>query len=184
MVRLILVNGLPASGKSTFARRYIGEHPLALGLDNDVVRGMLGCWLDQPTEAGVIARRMAVEMARVQLATGRDVVLPQFLGRLDFVLELEQLGADCGGMFVEVALLCTPEDAAHRFARRSRGAAAPAHRDAELLLERSGGLAAMPGLQERLLEVISSRPGTITVPTTQRSPGQTYRDVLARLDLH
>ncbi|MGH3670462.1 MAG: hypothetical protein ACRDSH_07480, partial [Pseudonocardiaceae bacterium] len=52
-----------------------------LALDIDVVRAMLGGWLDHPMEAGLIERGMAVEMARVQLRAGGDVLVPQFLGR-------------------------------------------------------------------------------------------------------
>ncbi len=75
MARLILINGAPGSGKSTLARMYVDDHPLALALDIDTVRAMLGRWLDEPTEAGLIARRIALEMARVQLAAGREVVV-------------------------------------------------------------------------------------------------------------
>jgi predicted kinase len=86
MPRLVLINGAPSSGKSTLAKRYVEEHPLTLALDIDVVRAMLGRWLDHPIEAGLMARRMALEMTRVQLLAGHDVVIPQFLGRLNFVL--------------------------------------------------------------------------------------------------
>ena len=61
------------------------DHPLTLVLDIDQVRGMLGRWLDQPTDAGVLARDLALAMARTQLDAGRDVVVPQYLGRLEFV---------------------------------------------------------------------------------------------------
>ena len=50
----------------------------------------LGAWLEHPAEAGLIARRLALAMARVQLGDGRDVVVPQFLGRLEFVLALQE----------------------------------------------------------------------------------------------
>lgn len=119
MARLVLINGAPGIGKSTLVQRYVDEHPLALALDVDAVRAMLGRWLDQPVEAGLIAQRMALEMARVQLTAGRDVLVPQFLGRLDFVLELEHLAGQVGADFVELALLSSPQDAADRFVRRS-----------------------------------------------------------------
>ena len=48
--RLVLINGAPGSGKSTLARRYAQDHPLTLALDIDRVRGMLGRWLDTPTQ--------------------------------------------------------------------------------------------------------------------------------------
>jgi hypothetical protein len=41
MAILILLNGPPASGKSTIAQRFVNTHPLALNLDIDVVRGLL-----------------------------------------------------------------------------------------------------------------------------------------------
>lgn len=52
MARLILINGLPDSGKSTIARYYCDLHAFALCLDVDVVRGLLGGWRDQPSRAG------------------------------------------------------------------------------------------------------------------------------------
>ena len=114
-----MINGAPGSGKSTLARMYVEEHPLALALDVDVVRGMLGGWLDRPVEAGLIARRMTLAMARVQLLSGGDVLVPQYLGRVDFVLELEELSRDVGADFVEIVLLSDPQDTSARFARRA-----------------------------------------------------------------
>lgn len=178
MARLILINGAPGSGKSTLARMYADDHPLALALDIDTVRAMLGCWLDEATEAGLIARRMALEMARVQLTSGRDVVIPQFLGRLDFVFALELLCDDVGAKFVEVALLSSPREAADRFVRRSSAPETVEHRDANALLERSGGLSALPDMYNRLLEVIASRPRTRTVVTVDGQADQAYRDLL------
>jgi len=130
VTRLVLINGAPASGKSTLAQMYVDEHPLTLALDIDVVRAMLGRWLDHPTEAGLAARGMALEMARVQLSAGRDVLVPQFLGRIDFVLQLENLCREVDAEFVELVLFISPRDAADRFARRSRHPESSAHRDA------------------------------------------------------
>ena len=181
MARLVLINGAPGSGKSTLARWYVDEHPLALALDIDVVRAMLGRWLDHPLEAGLLARRMALEMARVQLRSGRDVLVPQFLGRLDFVLELEQLAGEVGAELVEVALLSSAQDAVRRFARRSSSSSSPVHLDAEALLERSGGQDELPAMYERLLRVVASRPRTRTLISTGGEVERAYRDLLAVL---
>ncbi|MDQ2883547.1 MAG: ATP-binding protein [Actinomycetota bacterium] len=182
MARLVLINGAPGSGKSTLARMYAEAHPLTLALDIDVVRAMLGRWLDHPTDAGLIARAMAVEMARVQLMAGRDVVVPQFLGRVEFIVELEKLCQQVGADFVELALLSNPQDLTRRFVHRSRHPETPAHRDAAVLMERSGGVQELPAMNSRMLEVVASRPGTRTVMTVSGEPDRAYRDLLALIN--
>jgi len=183
VARLVLINGAPGSGKSTLARMYVEEHPLALALDVDVVRGMLGGWLDRPVEAGLIARRMALAMARVQLSRGGDVLVPQYLGRVDFVLELEELSREVGADFVEIVLLSDPQDASARFAWRAAHPETAAHRDAAALLERSGGLGALPQMSDRLLEVVACRPRTLTILTVDGEAEQTYKRLLAHIDI-
>ena len=182
MARLVLLNGAPGSGKSTLASRYAEAYPLTLALDIDVLRGMLGGWLDRPTEAGLRARSMALEVARVQLAAGGDVLVPQFLGRLDFVLQLERLGQRVGAEFVELALLSDPEDASRRFVERSRHPESQAHRDATALLDRGGGVDRLPAMYGQLLEVIARRPRTRTITTVAGRVDRAYRDLLAHLD--
>jgi predicted kinase len=67
---LVLLNGPPASGKSTLAARLVEGRSLALNLDIDVVRGLLGAWIDRPADAGLAARALAVSMARTHLTAG------------------------------------------------------------------------------------------------------------------
>ena len=55
--RLVLLHGLPSSGKSTLAYRSIDDHPQALCLDVDLVRGLPGRWSQQPAQAGQTASR-------------------------------------------------------------------------------------------------------------------------------
>lgn len=161
---------------------YIDEHPLTLAIDIDVVRAMLGRWLDQPIEAGLTARRLALEMSRVQLSAGRDVLVPQFLGKLDFVLELENLCRQVGAEFIELVLLSSPRDAADRFARRSRHPETSAHYDAQALLDRSGGAGELLAMYDRLLEVVASRPRTVTVWISDGEVERAYRDLVAQID--
>lgn len=93
MARLVLINGAPGSGKSTLTQMYAETHSLTLALDIDVVRAMLGCWLDQLTQAGLtltdpveastrnytrgpFAFSIAGRFAEVCLATVTDPMLP------------------------------------------------------------------------------------------------------------
>jgi predicted kinase len=180
--RVVLLNGAPGSGKSTLARIYAERHPLTLALDLDLLRSMLGSWLDQPTEAGLIARRMAIEAARVQLLAGRDVIVPQYLGRMQFVLELEQLAAQTGTAFIEIALIGNAEDLAARFYRRSAQPETAAHLDAAQLQERSGGAAALHQMSDRLLDLVSHRPRTLRIDSIDGQIEATYTALAAAIE--
>jgi|1186.fasta_scaffold781994_1 predicted kinase len=182
MVRLMLINGAPSSGKSTLARLYVKDHPLALALDVDTVRSMLGGWLERPEQAGVAARCLALAMARVHLSSGWDVVVPQYLGRLEFILELEALADQVRAEFVEIALVSDPDDAVARFTRRMEQPENDEHRGAAALQERSGGLAALGEMYERLLQVIEARPSTRSVMTVDGAIELTYRRMLDHID--
>ncbi len=182
VTRLVLLNGAPGSGKSTLAGRYVEDHPLTLALDIDVVRSMLGGWLGHHTEAGLLARRLALAMAREQLLTDRDAVIPQFVGRLEFVLELEQLCTEVGAQFVEVVLLSDVQNAARRFQRRSSAPNSDSHRDAAALLERLGGPHALPQMYGQLLDVVAKRPATRTIITVDGEVDRAYRDLIRHVD--
>jgi predicted kinase len=179
--RLLLINGLPGSGKSTLAARYVAERPLALCLDVDVVRGLLGGWLDRPNEAGLMARRLALAMARVALREERDVVVPQFLGRPEFIGELEALARELGAEFAEVVLVEEPASAAARLAQRAAGPMSATQRDAHVLLERAGGLSAVAGMHHRLQGVLADRPQARRVKPVPGDVDRTYRDLLDQL---
>jgi len=119
MPKLVLLNGPPAVGKSTVARRYADEHPLTLVLEIDVVRALLGSWLEEWQRSGTIARRIALAMARAHLEEGHDVIVPQLLTRREFVEELRSTAESAGATFFEIVLLDSREEALARLSQRS-----------------------------------------------------------------
>ncbi|MEO6469836.1 MAG: AAA family ATPase [Acidimicrobiia bacterium] len=60
---LLLINGEPGVGKSTFGRLHSRVHPLSLVIDIDAIRMQLGRW-EEHTESRQIARDLAVALAR------------------------------------------------------------------------------------------------------------------------
>lgn len=179
--RLILLNGPPACGKSTLARRYVDEHPLALNLDVDRVRSLIGRWRDDPRAAGLLAREIALAGARAHLASGHDVVVPQFLGRVTFIEQLECLAGEVGAAFHEIVLFDSKESMLRRFAERSRAAADPLHVEAQEMVESGGGFEDLSVMYERLMSVISARPGARIVHVEQGKVDLTYQAVLRNL---
>ena len=166
MPMLVLLNGPPASGKSTIARRLATTRPLSLCLDVDVVRGLLGGWIESPTEAGLAARELAIEMARAHLRAGHDVVVPQFVGRAEFVEQLERTAAESDATFVELALVLERDVARRAFEERSAAPTDEVHRDAIALVERSVSPDPLGDMFDRFVELVAQRPNTRCVDVT------------------
>jgi predicted kinase len=161
MSTLILINGAPASGKSTLARLLAEHGPLTLVIDIDSIRGAMGQWRRDPIAAGLAARRLAIGAAVSHLATGADVIVPQFLQRPHFVQQLEDAATSAGADFLEVMLVSSPEEASRRFDERSTSADAN-HRDA-LELQRAPGADPVSSMYSDMLELGATRPNTIYI---------------------
>lgn len=155
---LILLNGPPASGKSTLSGLLVRLRPLALNLDIDLLRGQLGGWLDQPTEAGLAARALAISMIDTHLCSGYDVVVPQLLARPEFIEQLEGAAATAGAEFVEIALDVTRTDAISAFAERQQAPTDSTHRDASDLVDRSQSADPVAEMYDTLQLLLETRP--------------------------
>lgn len=118
---LVLLNGIPASGKSTLARAWCARSAagLPVALDIDVLRGMVGGWRQSPREAGLAARSMAIAAVRAHLLAGHDVVVPQYVRQPQFIDELAAAARQSSAAFLECALLTDHGSALERFTTRS-----------------------------------------------------------------
>ena len=181
MPDLILLNGPPASGKSTIATRLVAARPLALNLDVDAVRGALGSWVEQPHESGLAARRLAIAMATTHLQDGYDVIVPQLLARDTFVLELETVAEQTQARFVEVALLTGRDDTIRAFETRSASPENQQHRDAQQLVEKSSGDAGLGEMYDRLIDFLDTRPNVRRVEVIRGDIESTLRLVEASI---
>jgi predicted kinase len=180
---LILLNGPPASGKSTIAQRFVDSRPLTLNLDIDVVRGMLGGWLADPFAAVLTARSIALAMAEAHLSTGRDVIVPQFLGRSGFIDELADVADHAGATFVEAALWMDRVSAIAAFADRRAAASTQAHHDAAALVDRSAQADPIGQMYDAFVQVIEHRPATRRINVVAANIELTFAHFAEALDI-
>jgi predicted kinase len=125
IARLILLNGPPGIGKSTCARQWVADRPSAVVVEIDELRTSIDGWrVDDSSK--LLARQMAIEAADRLLGSGLDVVIPQYLGRPEFIVELERAAHAVGAQSVEVHLVADANEVVARFEAR-RATAGDAH---------------------------------------------------------
>lgn len=178
MARLIVLNGPPGIGKSTLARRYVEAHRFALCIGIDSIRRLLGRWQDDPTRAALLARTLSLTMAREHLGRSYDVVLPQYLGRAEFLDQTAEVAAQAGAEFHEFILTDNRDEVVRRFNARTAAAADPAHVEAGRLIAGLGGDASLFAMCDRLLLIASARPNARLVSCRDGAEDEAYEQIM------
>ena len=122
---------------------------------------------------------LGLAMAATHLAGGRDVVLPQFLGRLSEIERFEEVALANGAAFREVVLLADRPESLARFQRREDLTEWDVHNRA--LVARLGGEAFLARMYDQLQAVLAARPSAVVIHSEPDAIEATYAAVEAAL---
>jgi len=181
IARLILVNGPPASGKSTLARRYVDDHDLAVLVEVDTLRMTLRNW-EKDEATRLVARDLAGAAVMQHLDSGRDVVMAQYFGRLGYIVLLEDLAREHGATFVEVILATGAALAIDRFRARRRAMGERGEHHPERDIADADIEAFILDAVDRLTRLPTARPASRIVPVAlDATEDEIYRRLLSVL---
>ena len=164
--------GPPGIGKSTLSALYADRHPGTLNLDIDSLHRLIGGWQDADTHMHELLRPLALVMASAHLAGGRDVVLPQYLARLEEIERFERVAHEQGASFCEVVLLDEKAASIARF--DSREDDSPWGRHNRRVVAAQGGPVFLAAMYDRLQEVLRLRPAAVLVRSRLGNIEETY----------
>lgn len=179
MASLVHLNGPAGIGKSTLSALFAARHPGTLNLDIDSLHRLVGGWQDADNRTHDVLRPVALAMASTHLGGGRDVVLPQYLARLDEIAAFERVAHGQGAEFREVVLLDDKEESIARFERRDDDSEWGQHN--RRVVEQLGGSAMLATMYDRLLEIVRLRPGAVIVRSTSGAIERTYAALVQAL---
>ncbi len=174
MARLIHLNGPPAVGKSTLARRWTDEHPGTLLCDIDLLRTMVGGWQDDLLGAGAAIRTAALALMTAYAADGRDVIVPQLLADPTQLARFAAAAAAADADYVHVVVTAPPEEVVRRF--RERDDDHPWAGSLRALVDESGGDRALLDWCARFDDLVATDPAVMSIRS--RAPEETYAALL------
>ncbi len=173
---LIHLNGPPGIGKSTLSALYAERHPGALNLDIDSLHRLVGGWQDADNHTHGVLRPVALAMASTHLGGGRNVILPQYLARLDEIDAFEKVAREQGADFREVVLLDEKAESIARFDRRRDDSAWGKHN--RRLVALHGGPVMLAAMYDQLLEILQLRPSAVVVRSEPEAVENTYASLM------
>ena len=172
--KLIILSGPLGVGKSTIAKKYVAEHPLALCLDIDDVRAQLGSWRENAEESAKLSKAMAEEMARINLQAGYDVIIPQIYRHEQYLENLEAVAKETNAKLHEVVLYVDKPEAIKRFMERGGF-----HKGG--LIDKGGGVKKLESMHDEMSELLLKRPNTIKIEPKFGDIDGTYPELITKL---
>ncbi|HSX46497.1 MAG TPA: AAA family ATPase [Patescibacteria group bacterium] len=173
--KVILLNGFAGSGKTTIARMYVDNHPLAMVIEGDQLIINIGDWLDHEDEARDLVFALTKDMLRVAIKLGHDVIVPYLVTNAEEVAELEQIATNGGAVFHEFYLATHKDHAIQRLLNRGTWG------EAGLPPLTNDDTPRITQLYEHMEAALPNRPNQIHIQIKEGSPIDTYQELLRQI---
>lgn len=168
--KLILLIGPVGIGKSTIAKRYIDDHPLAMDATGDSIIVLLGQWLKNEDKARELLFDLLKSLVATHLSNGYDVVWPSVDAEHADVIE--KIASEHNAKFVEVALLTSKEEAVQRLMERGTWGeeGAPPITEKDIVL--------IGNMYDKMIVNLKKRPSIIQITSVKGNIDDTYRQFI------
>ncbi len=170
--KLIMLNGFAGCGKTTIARKYINEHPLALNVECDEIISNIGQWQQYSEEAVKYKLTLTENMVKTHLQSGHDVILPFLLLDDTHATIYEKIAHDIGADFFEVMLLVKKDEAVSRLLKRGTWG------EAGLPPLTDKDIPKIKKLYDNMMTATNRRSKTINIYPIENKIEETYKDLL------
>jgi predicted kinase len=117
-MKLIILYGFAASGKSTLAKKYTDNHPMSIAIEGDELIGMIGGWRGNESKARDLVFEYTKSIADIHLQDGNDVIIPNLLNDVSHSAIFQQLATKNSAEFYEIYIDLEKEEAVKRLIDR------------------------------------------------------------------
>jgi len=164
------------------ASAFADRHPGVLNLDIDRVAALIGGWRDRFSasfEAGVL---LAAAMARVHLANGHDVIMPQMMTNVNAeeLAGFEAAAAAAKAEYRQILLIARVESSIDRCMERAKGGD-PRHDVISKVIEENGGRDFLRKLHSQVTQFTAGRHPHSVIDCERLTAEQTCQAVEAAL---
>jgi broad-specificity NMP kinase len=165
-MKLIVVNGSPAAGKTTVAEKLHKDLSMSLLADVDAWRRLVSDYRENREESLKLSYKMAVAAVDAYLGTGHDVIVDKAILSDDSVIDaLIESGKRHMAEVYEFILIADKETVIKRAHERGF------HENGLLTPEK------VPELWEKAQKLIAKRPNAIVIDTGNQTPELTYKKI-------
>ena len=182
MARFIHLNGPPGIGKSTVASVFADRHPGVLNLDIDRVTALIGGWRNSFSYSFDAAIHLAAAMARVHLANGRDVIMPQMVTNVNAeeLADFESAASAAKAEYFQILLTARVEPSVDRCMERAKGSD-PRQLVVSKVIEENGGQDFVRELHSQVTQFSARRQPHAVIDCERLTVEQTCHAVEAAL---